>query len=539
MASLQISEPALEASSQTKGRWRLYFILLALYLSAFIAALDSTVVSTAIPVIVSELHSATGYTWIGGASMLAKACTLPLWAKFSDIWGRKPIILINIGLYAVSCVICALSRNVAMLLCGRALQGVAGGALLQLPAAIISDLFSVRQRTLYLGLFQLNFALSAGVGPLIGGTLAELASWRWIFWMNIPICVLGFLLVLFLLDIHNPRTKLGDGLRAIDWTGMLAIIGLTLMILLALDFGGVIYPWNSPKIVCLLVFGCLLSVVFAFNEVSLANNPLMPLRVFRNKSNLAALAAVSMHSMVFMAGEYFLPLYLQSAKQLTPIRSGILVLPLVLSTALTGLAVAIFTHQTGEYLHPLRLGFFLLSLGTGLYMLLKADASNALIVGVEIIAGAGSGLCFQPPIIAVQAFVSSEDTATATAATAFARNLAAAFSIVIGGVLLQNGLKSRAPYLKAAGLDSHLIEALSGPEAAANVDLVKTLQDGLQRATVEDAYAWSLRNLWILYTGIAVIGGVASLFVGRLVLREEHTEHKTGLKEPSRPEVQA
>ncbi|KAK7715537.1 hypothetical protein SLS57_006924 [Botryosphaeria dothidea] len=456
-----------------------------------------------------------------------------IWAKFSDIWGRKPILLVNIALYAVSSMICALSRNITMLLCGRALQGMAGGALLQLPAVTICDLFSVRRRSLFMGLIQLNFALAAGIGPLLGGTLAEMASWHWIFWINLPVCGLAFFLVLFLLDVHNPRTKLADGIKAVDWIGMAAILGLSLMILLALDFGGVIYPWNSPKVVCLLVFGGVLSIFFAFNEINLANNPLVPLKVFRNRSNAAALAVGFLHSMTFMAGEYFLPLYFQSARQATPIRSGLLVLPLVLSTAMSAMAGGIFTHQTGEYLHPLRLGFFLLSLGTGLYILFKSDTPQPMLIGIEILSGMGSGLCFQPPIIAIQAVVSPEDTATATAAFGFVRNLGTAFSIVIGGVLFQNGMKMRAPSLKAAGLGVDLVEDLSGPEAAANINLVGALKDALQKRAAEDAYAWSLRNLWILYTCIAVVGGIGTLFVRRVVLSNKHTEHRTGIKKES------
>lgn len=283
----------------------------------FIAALDATIVATAIPTISSQLHSASGYTWIGGAYLLANAAAGPVWAKLSDIWGRKPIVLVAVASFCAASIVCALSTTMPMLIAGRALQGTAAGGLIEIVHITISDLFSVRyvfecfaqsanilvltvnrKRSLFLGLLECMWAIAGGVGPTLGGVLTQFVTWRWIFWINLPVAGTTFILLFIFLDVHNPRTKALEGLKAIDWFGSLSILGLTLMVLLALDFGGVAFPWNSPTVICLLVFGSLMSLFFIYSEKKLAQYPLMPLGMFNHRSNVASLLVCFLHSFV-------------------------------------------------------------------------------------------------------------------------------------------------------------------------------------------------------------------------------------------------
>lgn len=155
-----------------------------------------------------------------------------------------------------------------------------------------------RSRSLYLGLLEFMWALAGGVGPIIGGAFSQYRSWRWIFWINLPICGTTFLLIALFLDVHNPKTKLVEGLRAIDWLGSFSILGLTLMLLLGLNFGGVTFPWDSPKVICLIVFGALMSIFFVFSELRIARYPLMPIELFRHPSNVASLLVCFMHGFV-------------------------------------------------------------------------------------------------------------------------------------------------------------------------------------------------------------------------------------------------
>lgn len=363
-----------------------------------------------------------------------------------------------------------------------------------------------------------------------------------------PIAGLAFILILVFLDVHNPRTGLLEGVKAIDWLGSISMIGLVLMVLLGLDFGGETFPWNSPKVICLIVFGALMSLIFIFAERRLATYPLIPLGIFKSRSNAACLLVALLHGFVssppwycgrgvltdyevFMAGEYYLPLFFQSAKAASPLHSGILSLPIVVSTALTGVLVGVFIHRTGRYLEPIWIGTTFLAVGYGLLIDLSAQSSVGKMVGYQIIAGIGSGCLFEPPLIALQACVAQDDTATATSTLAFIRGLALALSVVIGGVVFQNSMQERSSFLRAAGLPQNITRELTGKNAAAHVDVVHMLSSfPQQQLAVKQAFAWSMRNMWIMYACAAFIGVLVSLLVRRAHLGQEHTETVTGLK---------
>ncbi|KAL8933684.1 MAG: hypothetical protein Q9211_005645, partial [Gyalolechia sp. 1 TL-2023] len=504
-------------------------------LSIFIAALDATIVATAIPTISADLESPSGYLWIGSAYLLANAAGAPLWAKFSDIWGRKPILLVAVIFFAASSVICALAKNMVMLIVGRALQGTAGGGVLQLVNIVISDIFSMRKRSLYLGLCEFVWALAGGIGPILGGVLTELASWRWIFWINLPCSALAFVLILGYLDVHNPKTTVSDGMKAIDWFGSISVVGLTVMLLLGLNFGGTTFPWDSAKVICLIVFGCLMSVLFIISEQKLAKYPLMPLDLLQDRSNVMALIANFVHGFVFIAGEYYMPLYFQAVGEASPIRSGVLTLPYILPQTVMGVFVGVVIHKSGRYLEVMWIGMVLMTVGFGLFIHLDAVSPLAQIVGFQVVAGLGSGLLFEPPLIALQAHTSQQNIASATATYGFTLNLATSASVVVGGALFQNGMQHRSSALQHAGLSAELIHRFSGGDAAANVLSIGTIPDPAQKFAVKEAFAWSLRNIWILYTCTSFLGLVASAFVDKRELSKDHEETVTGIKSAEAP----
>ncbi|KAF7715863.1 Uncharacterized protein PECH_007974 [Penicillium ucsense] len=528
----------MEAPNSTRGRLRIVAIMTALSLAMLVAALDQTILATAIPTIAAKLHSAAGYTWIGGAYLLANAAGACIWAKLSDIWGRKLILLIAVAWFFVSSIICAVAVNMEMLIAGRALQGVAGGGLLQLITIIISDLFSVRHRSLYLGLMEFMWAFAGGIGPLLGGAFSQYVSWRWNFWINVPVSGLTFILLFFFLDVHNPQTKIMDGVKAIDWFGSVSILGLTLMLLLGLDFGGETFSWSSAQVICLIVFGSACSLLFIYSEKYLAKYPLMPMNIFSRLSNIATLAVAFAHGFVFIAGEYYMPLYLQSVKQASPMRSGVLILPLPLAEAICGIVTGAIIHKTGRYLELIWGGLALMVLGNGLYIHLGVDSSLGEIIVYQLISGTGAGFLFQTPIIAIQAMVSQDDTATATATLGFIRNMATASSIVIGGVVFQNSMSTMKPGLLATGMSESLAEQMTGNSAAANIEYIGQIEDAGQLRAVREAFAWSLKNMWILYTCMAAVGLFFSAFILKANLNKEHVETVTGLSQEKKVVVE-
>ncbi|KAL4811915.1 major facilitator superfamily domain-containing protein [Aspergillus spinulosporus] len=516
---------------RSRGSWRIGAILIALALSLFISALDQTIVATATPTISADLHSGGGYVWIGGAYLLANAASGNIWANLSDIWGRKPILLLAVALFFISSIVCATAVDMAMLIVGRSLQGVAGGGLIQLILITISDLFSVRLRSLFMGLMECTWTVAGALGPVLGGVFTESISWRWIFWINLPVCGTAFVLLILFLDVHNPKTPMLEGIKAVDWFGSLSILAISVMVLLGLDFGGDTFPWDSPKVICLIVFGTLMSVAFIYSEKRLAKYPLMPLHIFKSRSNIACFLVDFTHGFAFLGAEYFLPLYFQSAKAASPFHSGLLILPFILTESFTSLAVGIVIHRTGRYQEVIWLGMALVLLGTGLFVDYNTSTSLGKIIGYQIISGFGCGLLFFPPLLALQSNIPTKDTATATATFGFVRNVAMALSVVLGGVVFQNSMRLKRGLLADAGLPSSLQEDFTGAEAAANALAVKDISDSLQREAVKRAFAWSIRNIWILYTALAAVGLVASIFITKRHLSKEHVETKTGLEE--------
>ncbi|EFR03593.1 hypothetical protein MGYG_06587 [Nannizzia gypsea CBS 118893] len=513
----------------SRSKLRIFSIMLMLCLVLFLSALDQTIVATAIPSITKDLRSASGYTWIGAAYLLSMCATNPMWVRISDIWGRKPGLLGAIVIFAIGSTIAAAATNIAMLIAGRAVQGMAGGGIISLVYIIIADLFSMRHRALYISATALVWVLAGTTGPVIGGALSQYASWRWCFWINLPVCGASFITLMLYLNLHNPHTKLRDGIKAIDWIGTFSILTIVVLLLLGLDFGGVTFPWNSPTVICMIVFGTALIDFFLFAEKRLARYPLMDLRIFKDWSNNAVIIVAATHSMATRGSEYYLPLYFQSVQQASPTKSGVLILPMMIAASLCDLGVGVLIHRTGRYREIIWTGTACLTLGTGLYVLLWIDTSLAKVICFEIIGGVGLSLLLSTPMLAIQNNVDQADVAVASSTLGFVRSIATSLSIVLGGVVFQDSMTAKHTSLVTAGLSPAYLDAFSGYDAAANVDLVSTIKDPAQSRAVQEAYAYSMRNMFIMYTAVAGVGLLASPFIKQRHMSKEHTETKTGI----------
>ncbi|KAL8699101.1 MAG: hypothetical protein Q9224_001563, partial [Gallowayella concinna] len=511
---------------RSKGKTSL--IMSALCIAVFLAALDTTIITTAVPTIATRFHaSEADYTWIGSSYLLAAAASTPTWGKFSDIWGRKPILLVANIVFLVGSLVAALSIDVKMLLAGRAIQGIGGGGLIILANICISDLFSMRDRGKYFGMIGGVWGLASALGPILGGVFTEKVSWRWCFYINLPFDGIAFIIILLFLDIETPKTPLLAGLKAIDWLGSIFIVCGTIMFLLGLEYGGISYPWTSPTVLCLLIFGCIVIVLFFLNEWKVAIYPVMPLRLFKYRSNIAALLVCFCHGTTFISGTYFLPLYFQAVLGASPILSGVYTFPFVLSLSFVSAAVGVFIKKTGQYLPPIWFGMFFMTLGFGLYIDLPAYPSWSRIIVYQIIAGIGVGPNFQAPLIALQTLVKPKDIATATATFGFTRNIATSISVVIGGVIFQNGMSRRQSTL-SAGLPPQTAAILGGGSAGAATELVKGLPAD-QKRVADGVYTESLRTMWIYYVVVAAVGLGCSFAIGKVKLSKVHEVQKQGL----------
>ncbi|KAK5992681.1 Efflux pump dotC [Cladobotryum mycophilum] len=505
-----------------------FLVMFALCLALFLAALDMTIIATAIPTISRHFDSSAGYVWIGSAYLLGNAAFVPAWGKLSDIFGRKPVLLATVTVFWIGSLLCAVSTSMGMLIAARAIQGVGGGGTIALPNICISDLFSMRKRGMYFGILGVVWALASAIGPILGGVFTSRVSWRWCFYINLPLGGAAMVILIFILKLHNPRTPVKQGLAAIDWVGNLLVIGGTLMLLFGLEFGGVQFPWKSATVICLIVFGCVTIGLFAVWENTAAKYPLMPARLFHGRTNIAAYALSLMHAMTFMSGSYWLPLYYQAVVGATPILSGVYLLPYVLALSCTSATVGIVIKKTGHYKAPIMFGLGMMTLGFGLFIDLGPKANWAKIVVFQIIAGIGVGPNFQSPLIAIQNNVQPRDIGSATATFQFLRQIGTSTSVVIGGVIFNNVMQSQQADL-ARELSPELADKLSGANAASSVFLVRSLK-GHEGEVARGAYWNALQTMYIVYTCFSCLAFLLSFLIKEKTLSNNHKEHKTGLQ---------
>ena len=556
LGSSTSSDNELEASSESKpppqdarpdltrtvsqasefSKARTLVIVLSLCMALFLAALDVTIITTALPTIAQHFEAtAAGYTWIGSGYLLAAAASAPVWGKISDIFGRKAIILMANAVFMAGSLIAALAVSVGMLIAARVIQGIGGGGLVILVYVCIGDLFSMRERPKYYGIMGMVWAISSGVGPVVGGAFTEYVSWRWCFYINLPLDGLSLILLFFFLKLSNPRTPLWDGLKSIDWIGVITIVGGVVMFLYGMGSGGVTHPWDSAYVLCLIIFGVVTICLFFVNEWKFAKYPIVPLRIFRSASNLASLGVCFIHGFVFIGGSYYLPLYFQIVLAASPILSGVYLFAMVVTFSVVSAITGIFIKQTGMFREPIWAGLFFMTLGYGLLIDLPDHANWTKIIIYQIIVGIGVGPNFQSPLIALQSHLKGHDIAVGTATFGSVRNLATSISIVLGGVVFQNELQSRESQLAAAlgpRIGRQLASSSFGSTAGQLAKLPPDQKDVLDRV-----YTASLQKMWIFYTAFSAAGILISLFITKKELSREKNDVKTGLVEQERVRV--
>lgn len=528
----QKSAPTTSAGSgapeASRTRLENFLIIFGLCLALFLAALDVTIISTAIPTISAHFNSSQGYVWVGSAYLLGNAAFVPTWGKVSDIFGRKPILLLSIAIFWIGSLLCAVSNSMGMLIAARAIQGVGGGGTIALPNICISDLFSMRSRGMYFGILGMVWALASAVGPVIGGIFTSQVSWRWCFYINLPISGVGMVILIFVLKLHNPKTPVKAGLAAIDWTGSLLIIGGTLMFLMGLEFGGVKFAWDSAAVICLIIFGVVTIGIFIIHEAKFAKYPLTPLRLFGHRNSVVSYLLGFMHAFTFMGGSYWLPLYFQGVLRQSSLMSGVYLLPFVLSLSFISAVVGIVIKKTGNYKIPISSGFTVMVLGFGLFIDLGPRINWAKLAVYQIIAGIGVGPNFQSPLIALQNNIEPRDIGAATSFFAFLRQMGTSISVVVGGVIFNNEMSRQQGTLQRE-LGPELAGMLTGANAAGNVEKVASLE-GEDGDVARGAYWKAMQTMFIVYTCFAAVGLIISLFIKQVKLSKDHTEHKTGLK---------
>lgn len=400
----------------------------------------------------------------------------PLYGRLSDIFGRKACLVSSIVIFFLGSLACSVSASMIQLICFRAIQGIGGGGILTLSMIIgqsmkpldvvcgglaydpVSDIVTLKDRGKYQGIIGMVIATANSIGPLIGGLFTESVvrqpllklrekrlisqTWRWCFWLSLPLTAIAFLVIVFLLPLKTVRGDTMSKLRAVDWIGSLLTLVWTVLFLIGLSWAGSQYSWSSPAVLVPLILGLALLGLFLFVETHV-RLPVIPLYIFKSPTVSASMASTFFSGVAFYCTLYYLPTYLQVVNGDSPIRSGILTLPLAATQTCTAFIAGYITSKTGDYWYNLVIGFGIWTIGLGLMTTLSTTTSQANFVGFQIVVAIGAGQTFQTSLLAIQAAVERKDMAAATGTRNFARMLGGTVGLAACGSIVNNVVRSK------------------------------------------------------------------------------------------------
>ncbi len=490
-------------------------VFAGLMLGSLIASLNMTLVAPALPTIVAELGGLADYTWIPISAMLASTIVVPVAGKLSDVYGRKPLYMTGIAVFVLGSALSGLATSFWFLVFARFVQGAGMGFIMPLSQAIIGDIISPRERGKYQGIMGASFGLASIVGPAAGGFITDHYTWRWLFFVNLPVAVVTLLVVGLYMHVPNEKRR-----HKIDVAGSVTLsLGIT-AVLLATVSGGTTWPWDSWQVLGLYAVGAALLATFVWVETR-APEPVLPLYLWKSRiftwSNVAGVGV----AMTMFGAIFFLPVFVQGVIGNSATNSGAILVPMLVAMVVTSVGSGQIISRTGRYKLPLLGGLVLM--GAGFFMLATFDihTTNQSMIEAMVLIGLGLGVTMQTYTLIVQNSVSRADMAVATSATQLSRSMGSALGLAVMGSILSQGMTSALPrYLPADVVAKFQSQGLSSSAGDVFDPSILSKLPPLIAAGIRHGLADALHPVFVAGVAIIVLAFIATLLIPEVPLRQ-------------------